>query len=118
MGLFLAGLLAASQASAIDEKDEGGPWPIDVEAAPRPEAWAYAVDETIVIDGFLNEKAWKEAAPITGLLLAKLDGTARGGIVVTLKEEFGIPIKLVGTGEQLEDLEDFDAGDFARSLLG
>ena len=58
-----------------------------------------------------------EAVKVTGIALAKLDGTAKGGIVITIKDELGIPIKLVGIGEKLEDLEDFSATDFVESLF-
>ena len=55
---------------------------------------------------------------MSGVVLTKLDGTAKGGIVVAIKEELGIPIKLVGVGERLEDLRPFDADQFARALFG
>ena len=54
----------------------------------------------------------------TGLVLAKLDGTAKGGIVIAIHEELGIPIKLIGVGEQLDDLRPFDPDEFARALFG
>ena len=50
-------------------------------------------------------------------MLTKLDGTARGGIVLAIHEKLGIPIKLIGVGEQLADLRPFDAGDFTRAIL-
>ena len=54
---------------------------------------------------------------VTGLILAKLDGTARGGIVITIKEELGVPIKLVGVGEKLGDLQDFNPEAFVAALF-
>ena len=54
---------------------------------------------------------------MTGIILTKLDGTAKGGIALAIAGELGIPVKLIGIGEQLEDLRPFDADDFARALL-
>ena len=51
-------------------------------------------------------------------MLTKLDGTAKGGIVIAIHEELGIPIKLIGVGEQLDDLRPFDPDEFARALFG
>ena len=58
-----------------------------------------------------------EAIGLTGVCLTKLDGTAKGGIVLAIANELGIPVKLIGTGESLEDLRPFDPADFARALL-
>ncbi|MCL6519779.1 MAG: signal recognition particle-docking protein FtsY [Armatimonadetes bacterium] len=81
-------------------------------------------DETLlVLDATTGQNAISQAREflsavnVTGIVLAKLDGTAKGGIVVTIKDELGIPIKLVGTGEKLEDLEEFNCNDFVESLL-
>jgi len=81
-------------------------------------------DETLlVLDATTGQNAINQArefmgvVPVTGIVLAKLDGTAKGGIVITIKEELGIPIKVVGTGERLEDLEDFDSRKFVEGLL-
>ena len=54
---------------------------------------------------------------VTGIVLAKMDSTARGGIVVALREELGIPVRLVGVGESLTDLEPFDPDDFVQGVL-
>ena len=62
-------------------------------------------------------KAFDEALGLTGLILTKLDGTAKGGIALAIANELGIPVKLIGIGEQLDDLRPFDAQDFARALL-
>ena len=53
---------------------------------------------------------------MTGIVLTKLDGTAKGGIALAIARELGIPVKLIGIGEKLEDLRPFDADDFARAL--
>lgn len=62
-------------------------------------------------------RTFKEACAVTGVVLTKLDGTARGGTVFRIRRELDIPIKLVGTGERLEDLADFDPAEFVRALL-
>jgi len=76
------------------------------------------LDATTGQNAVSQAKEFKDAVAITGIVLAKLDGTAKGGIVITLKDELGIPIKLAGTGEKVEDLEDFDSRDFVESMLG
>jgi len=62
-------------------------------------------------------KVFHEAVGLTGLILTKLDGTAKGGIVVRIYQELGVPIKFVGVGERLEDLQPFDAKTFVNALL-
>jgi fused signal recognition particle receptor len=62
-------------------------------------------------------KVFSEAVEVDGVVLTKLDGTAKGGIVLAIANELEIPVKLIGTGESLEDLRPFDADDFARALL-
>ena len=63
-------------------------------------------------------RLFTEVAPVTGLVLTKLDGTARGGVLVGLADEFGIPVKHVGVGESVEDLRDFSATEFVDALFG
>ena len=81
-------------------------------------------DRIIVLDGATGQNAhsqveeFKKAINITGLIVTKLDGTAKGGIVVSLAEKFGIPIHAVGVGEGIEDLSEFNANDYARAILG
>lgn len=75
------------------------------------------LDATTGQNAVSQAKEFKAAVPITGIVLSKLDGTAKGGIVITLKDELGIPIKLVGVGEKMEDLEDFNSADFVEALL-
>ena len=75
------------------------------------------LDATTGQNAISQAREFKAAVPLTGVVLAKLDGTAKGGIVVTLKDELGLPIKLVGTGEKLEDLEDFNSRDFVEALF-
>ncbi|HQR17363.1 MAG TPA: signal recognition particle-docking protein FtsY, partial [Gemmatimonadales bacterium] len=77
----------------------------------------------LVLDGTVGQNAVQQgklfaaAVPPTGLIVTKLDGTARGGAVVALRRELGVPIRFLGRGEGLDDLAPFDARDFARHLL-
>jgi fused signal recognition particle receptor len=75
------------------------------------------VDATTGQNALAQAREFKNAVGLTGLVLAKLDGTARGGVVIAIAEQTGLPIKLIGTGEKLEDLEDFDPEAFARSVF-
>ena len=81
-------------------------------------------DSLIVLDGTVGQnsisqlKAFQEVSAITGLIMTKLDGSARGGALVALAEEFELPIHLIGVGETVEDLQDFNANAYARALLG
>ena len=62
-------------------------------------------------------RLFKEVAPISGIVLTKLDGTAKGGIVISIKNELGIPVKLIGVGEKIDDLQPFNSRDFVRALF-
>ena len=61
---------------------------------------------------------FRSVTEVSGLIVTKLDGSARGGVVVALTEKFGLPVHAIGVGEGVEDLQPFDAADFARNLLG
>ena len=63
-------------------------------------------------------KLFKEVANITGIILTKLDGTAKGGIVIAIKSELNIPVRYIGVGEGINDLQKFNARDFASALFG
>ncbi len=76
------------------------------------------LDATTGQNAHAQVEAFREAVNITGLIVTKLDGTARGGVVVSLAESFGLPVHAVGVGESAEDLRDFDPRQFARSLMG
>ena len=75
------------------------------------------IDATTGHNGLAQAKAFQEAVDCTGIFLAKLDGTARGGIVLAIKHDLQVPILFIGTGEKLDDLAPFDARDFVESLL-
>ncbi len=75
------------------------------------------LDATTGQNGINQAKMFMTAVPLTGIALAKLDGTARGGIVITIADELGLPIKLVGVGEKMDDLEVFNPSTFIDSLF-
>lgn len=75
------------------------------------------LDATTGQNAVIQAKAFKEAAKLTGLILTKMDGTAKGGIVFSIRRELGIPVKFIGVGEQAEDLQPFSAQDFVRALF-
>ena len=83
-----------------------------------PHATILVLDATVGQNAISQVKAFDAATPLTGLIVSKLDGTARGGIVVALAEQFGLPLHAVGVGETKEDLKAFDATDFGRALMG
>ena len=62
-------------------------------------------------------KEFKEVADITGIILTKMDGTAKGGIAVAIQAELGIPVKYIGVGEKMEDLQKFDPDQFVKALF-
>jgi len=76
------------------------------------------LDATTGQNGIAQAEAFAGAVDVTGVALAKLDGTARGGIVLAIREGLGVPVKLVGTGERIDDLQAFDSRAFAESMLG
>ena len=75
------------------------------------------LDATTGQNGLSQARLFHDAVGVTGVVLTKLDGTARGGIAVAIRRELGIPVKLVGSGEKLEDLQPFDAQAFARAIF-
>ena len=85
-----------------------------------PEAYR---ETLVVLDATTGQNAvsqaelFKEAANITGIILTKLDGTAKGGIVISLKNQLGLPVRFVGVGEKVDDLQEFVPEDFVRALF-
>ena len=75
------------------------------------------LDATTGQNAISQAKDFKETVGITGVALTKLDGTAKGGVTISVKDETGIPVKLIGVGEQADDLQPFDAESFAKALL-
>ena len=86
--------------------------------ATAPHSVLLVLDATTGQNAIQQVKIFKELVDVTGLVVTKLDGSARGGIVVALAEEFSLPVHAVGVGEKAEDLRPFEALDFARGLLG
>jgi fused signal recognition particle receptor len=82
-----------------------------------PHETLLTVDATTGQNGLRQAKMFSEVVDVSGLVLTKLDGTAKGGIALAIAHELQIPVKLIGVGEQLEDLRPFDAADFARALV-
>jgi len=82
-----------------------------------PHETLLSIDATTGQNGLRQALLFREAVAVDGIVLTKLDGTAKGGIALAIAQELGVPVKLIGIGEGLEDLRPFDADDFARALL-
>jgi fused signal recognition particle receptor len=82
-----------------------------------PHETLLTIDATTGQNGLRQAMLFREAVEIDGIVLTKLDGTAKGGIALAIAQELGVPVKLIGIGEALEDLRPFDPDDFARALL-
>jgi fused signal recognition particle receptor len=82
-----------------------------------PHETLLVVDATVGQNAIAQARTFRQSLELSGLVLAKLDSSAKGGVVVALTQEFGIPVKLVGTGEGVDDLEPFDADRFANEVL-
>jgi fused signal recognition particle receptor len=83
-----------------------------------PHETLLVLDATTGQNGLRQAKLFDEAVGVTGVALTKLDGSAKGGVAVAVAHELGLPVKLVGVGETLDDLQPFDPQDFARALVG
>ena len=90
---------------------------IDREAPGSAKEVLLVLDATTGQNELNQAKLFQEAAGLTGIILTKLDGTARGGVVIGIKEELNIPIKYIGVGEQIDDLRPFDSKDFVEALF-
>ena len=88
------------------------------EVPGAPHETLLVLDATVGSNGLAQGREFARAAGVTGLVLTKLDGTAKGGIAVAVVRELGVPIRYVGVGESLEDLVPFDAAAFAEGLIG
>jgi fused signal recognition particle receptor len=82
-----------------------------------PHETLLVVDATMGQNALSQARIFREVAGVTGVVLTKLDGTAKGGVVIAIAEEFGLPVKLVGVGEKIDDLRDFDPPAFADALF-
>jgi len=83
-----------------------------------PHETLLVIDATTGQNGLQQARLFGEAVGVTGVALTKLDGSAKGGVAVPIAYELGLPVKLIGVGERLEDLRPFDPNDFARALIG
>lgn len=90
---------------------------IKKEIPTAPHEVLLTVDATTGQNGIIQAKVFKEVSDVTGVILTKLDGTARGGIVIAIKKELDIPVKLVGLGENIDDLEVFDPEQYIYGLF-
>ena len=90
---------------------------IDRECPQSSRETLLVLDATTGQNGLIQAKQFGEAAGITGIVLTKLDGTAKGGIVIAIAKELGVPVKFVGVGEGVDDLRPFDAREFTEALL-
>lgn len=90
---------------------------IDREAEGCDKETILVLDATAGQNAHSQAKLFKEAAGLTGIILTKLDGTARGGVVISIKEDLQIPIKFIGIGEKIEDLREFDSHEFSEALF-
>ena len=90
---------------------------IDKRLPGAPHESLLTIDATTGQNGLIQARMFKEAVELTGVVMTKMDGTAKGGIALAVSHELGLPIKLIGTGEKLESLQPFDAGDFASLLF-
>jgi fused signal recognition particle receptor len=75
------------------------------------------IDATTGQNGVAQAKAFKEVSPVTGIVITKMDGTSKGGIILAIREELGIPVRFIGLGEKMEDLEEFDLEEYLHGLL-
>jgi fused signal recognition particle receptor len=90
---------------------------IEKQIEGAPHETLLTVDATTGQNGLRQAGLFSEAVDVSGIVLTKLDGTAKGGIALAIAEELGVPVKLIGIGETLEDLRPFDPDDFAKALL-
>ncbi|MFB3882053.1 MAG: signal recognition particle-docking protein FtsY [Armatimonadota bacterium] len=87
------------------------------ELGRAPDETLLVLDATTGQNALVQSQVFREAVGITGLVMTKLDGTAKGGTLITVAHELGLPVKLIGVGEKLDDLKDFDPQEYAAELL-
>ena len=90
---------------------------VEREAPGAPHGTLITIDATTGQNGLRQARSFLDAVEVDGVILTKLDGSAKGGIALAVASELGIPVRMVGLGEGMEDLRPFDPGDFARALL-
>ena len=87
------------------------------EQPDAPHETLLVLDATTGQNGFQQARVFKEATDISGIVLTKLDGTAKGGVIISIQEELGVPVQYIGVGEDIEDLQPFDPGRFVQALF-
>jgi fused signal recognition particle receptor len=87
------------------------------EQPDAPHETLLVLDATTGQNGLQQARVFKEAADISGIVLTKLDGTAKGGVIISIQEELGVPVQYIGVGEEVEDLQPFDAARFVQALF-
>jgi fused signal recognition particle receptor len=87
------------------------------EQADAPHETLLVLDATIGQNGLEQARVFKEATDISGIVLTKLDGTAKGGVIISIQEELGVPVRYIGVGEDVEDLQPFDPAGFVQALF-
>ena len=100
----------------MEELQEGAPGGRARTPATSPRCCS-CIDATTGQNGLVQARQFTEATEVTGVVLTKLDGSAKGGIVFAIQSELGIPVKLVGLGETADDLVDFDPDEFVDALF-
>ena len=90
---------------------------IDREVPDAAKETLLVLDATTGQNGLIQARTFKETAGLTGIVLTKLDGTAKGGIVIAIARELGVPVKFAGVGEGIDDLKPFDAGDYVKAII-
>jgi fused signal recognition particle receptor len=87
------------------------------EQPDAPHETLLVLDATTGQNGLQQARVFKEAADISGIVLTKLDGTAKGGVIISIQEELGVPVRYIGVGEEIEDLQPFDPASFVHALF-
>ena len=90
---------------------------IDREFSEAKKETLLVLDGTTGQNAIIQAKQFMEACPIDGIILTKLDGTAKGGVVISIKQTLNIPVRYIGVGEGIDDLQEFDAESFAEALF-
>jgi fused signal recognition particle receptor len=75
------------------------------------------IDATTGQNGVMQAKAFKDVSPVSGIVITKMDGTSKGGIILSIREELGVPVRFIGLGEKIDDLEEFDLDEYLQGLL-
>jgi fused signal recognition particle receptor len=87
------------------------------ELPEAPHETLLVLDATTGQNGLQQARVFKEATDISGIVLTKLDGTAKGGVIISIQEELGVPVQYIGVGEDVEDLQPFEAESFVQALF-